>query len=59
MMYCEKCSSHNIGLYCNQGVWIPTYLGDPNGIIMKYKCYNCNYIGETTMVGYHTKSLQI
>ena len=29
---CEKCYSNHVALYCNQGIWIPTYEDDPDGV---------------------------
>lgn len=53
---CEKCCSENVALYCNQGIWIPTYDSDPDGVILEYKCYNCQYKGNITMKGGPMKS---
>ena len=53
---CEKCCSENVALYCNQGIWIPTYDSDPDGVILEYKCYNCQYKGKITMKGGPMKS---
>ena len=53
---CEKCYSNHVALYCNQGIWIPTYEDDPDGVKLEYKCYDCGYRGKITMKGGPMKS---